>query len=65
MFNFFEYPLKSAIFIYLILITIIILAKPKLLNTQNSKVKCLLPIVIILVASLSYYLFAMVGWFNS
>ncbi len=63
MFNIYDYPLRNSIIIYFILIAIVILSKPKLL--KDSKMKCLFPIVVILVATVSYYLFAMLGWFVS
>ncbi len=51
-----NYPLTSAIILYLIILAIVIMIKPKLI--KNKKHKYLLPIVIILISIISYYIFA-------
>ncbi len=54
-------PLTSAIILYLIILTIIVTMKPKLI--KNKKYKYLLPIVIILISIISYYVFAILNTF--
>ncbi len=50
-------PLTSAIILYLIILAIIVVMKPKLI--KNKKHKYIFPIVIIIVSIISYYIFAM------
>ena len=57
-----EHPIRSAIILYLIILAAIVIFRPKLIKNGNSvKNKYILPIVIIIISVVSYYIFAILG----
>lgn len=59
----FNYPLRSAIIFYVIMISIIIALRPRLLDTRKNRISLILTIII--VSIISYYIFAMIScWFK-
>ena len=58
-----DYPLQSAIVLYIIIILIVFIFRPKLI--KENKNKYILPIIIIVISIFSYFLFATTQWFNS
>jgi hypothetical protein len=49
-------PLRSAIILYIIILSILFALRPTLI--KNEKHKYILPIIIIMVSTISYYIFA-------
>lgn len=51
-----NHPLRSSIVLYLIILSILIVLRPKLV--KNEKKRYILPIIIIIISTISYYIFA-------
>ncbi len=54
-----DHPLRSSIILYLIIISLLAVLRPKLI--KNDKHKYILPIVVIIVSMISYYIFAILN----
>lgn len=63
---FFNYnnPLYSAILLYIIAIGIIMIWRPNILQTNNRRAKSLLPLLLIVIGAVSYYMCVCVWLFN-
>ena len=51
-----NHPLRSSIILYLIILSILAVLRPKLI--KNDKHKYILPIVVVIISTISYYIFA-------
>jgi hypothetical protein len=58
-------PVKNSIILFILLVVILLILKPKLLNREytNSYNKCYLPILIIVISMFSYYFFSVISLF--
>jgi len=56
-----EHPIRSSIILYLIILALIMIFRPNLITGKNKKHKYILPIVIIAVSMISYYIFALLN----
>lgn len=54
-----NHPLRSSIVLYLIILSILIVLRPKLV--KNEKKRYILPIIIIIISTVSYYIFAILN----
>ena len=54
-----NHPLRSSIVLYLIILSILIVLRPKLV--KNEKKRYILPIIIIIISTISYYIFAILN----
>ena len=57
-------PVRSAIIVYFLLMTAVLIYKPKLLG-DNRRAHSLLSILIVVISIMSYYLLAVLQWFRS
>lgn len=51
-----DHPLRSSIILYLIILSILAILRPKLI--KNDKHRYILPIVVVIISTVSYYIFA-------
>lgn len=56
-----ESPIQSAIVLYILLLAIIFMMKPKIVDVKNRRNKIYLPIIILIVSVISYYIFALLN----
>ena len=56
-----ENPANSAIFLYILIGIFTFITNPNILSSKDKKFKCLLPIYIIILSVLCYYLFIIVN----
>ena len=61
----FDSPIRSAIVLYFFLLVVLFFFRPRLLEYNDEKGKCALPIVILIVSIISYYIFAVISSFRS
>jgi len=54
-----NHPLRSSIVLYLIILSILMVLRPKLV--KNEKKRYILPIIIIIISTISYYIFAILN----
>lgn len=54
-----NHPLRSAITLYIIILAILVVLRPKLI--KNDRHKYILPIIVIIISTISYYIFAMLN----
>lgn len=69
-----DHPIRSAIFVYLTILLIIVLFKPNLIykknnnknSNKNSKgpktLTCMFPVLIVVLSIFSYYIFILLQW---
>lgn len=57
-------PIRSAIILYIIILTIIIIMKPKLIDMDYKENKYKFPLIVLIISIISYYIFTIIGWFN-
>lgn len=54
-----NHPLRSSIALYVIILSVLVVLRPKLI--KNDRHRYILPIVVIIISTISYYIFAMLN----